>query len=201
MYSATDKTALRQEMLLLRRSLSPENAMAFSHAIGKNISTVGAVQRAEIICAYVASKDNEADTRTLIQAWLREQRTILVPVMGPGKALLWSRLLSLQELVPKRFGILEPDEANLRPVTPPPHAVCLVPGIAFDRAGYRIGYGGGYFDRFLSSIPLISIGLAYAFQVLERIPRDPWDRPVDFVVTEEETIARSAGDDLVHRKE
>ncbi len=94
-------------------------------------------------------------------------------------------LKNIRELAPGKWGIPEP--VMKIPVPSQKIDLVLVPGIAFDRRGNRLGRGGGYFDRFLSSIPqrIRKVALAYSFQIVERVPVTPQDVPVDEVITEE----------------
>jgi len=86
------------------------------------------------------------------------------------------------------YGILEPREELLGLKSTADVELCLVPGVAFDQIGNRIGYGGGYYDRLLDSINGRTVGLAYSFQVLDEIPSEPHDKRVDIVVTEKGII-------------
>jgi 5-formyltetrahydrofolate cyclo-ligase len=88
------------------------------------------------------------------------------------------------ELQPGRFGLLQPDPAKAVPIESGDNAVCLVPGIAFTQTGARIGYGGGYYDRFLAHFSGISIGLAFELQLAPSLPQDSNDKNVNFLVTE-----------------
>lgn len=124
------------------------------------------------------------DTGPLIEALLRAGRRVLVPIAEPGGGLVWSRLLCLDELANGRFGILEPRSECQRPTVPDPDAVVIVPGIGFTREGHRIGYGGGYYDRFLAGHPGPKIALAFDLQMLDSFRPEPHDVPVDAVITE-----------------
>lgn len=86
------------------------------------------------------------------------------------------------------YGIREP--ATDRPVPPESLAAVLVPGLAFSRDGHRIGYGGGFYDRFLATLPAetLTIGIAFDEQLVERVPIDPWDVPLTHVVTDHQTV-------------
>ena len=90
---------------------------------------------------------------------------------------------SREDLAPGRFGLWEP-----KPGCPPweggPEAPCLVPGLSFDREGYRLGYGKGYYDRFLAAFPGKAVGLCYEELILPRLPRSPLDQRVGWLVTE-----------------
>ena len=109
---------------------------------------------------------------------------MLVPATEPGCNLLWCRIESLEHLEPGAHNILEPAPGHRNAVAPPTNAVALVPGIAFAHDGHRLGYGGGYFDRFLASFTGVSIGLAFDAQRLDTIPTEPNDIAVSIIVTE-----------------
>jgi 5-formyltetrahydrofolate cyclo-ligase len=106
------------------------------------------------------------------------------------REMLWSELKSLDELETSTFDILEPREDSIRPVQPGDTDVAIVPGIAFDRTCHRIGYGGGYYDRFLARFRGNKIALAYEVQLYDSIPAEPHDLSVDIIVTEDRTIHR-----------
>jgi len=125
---------------------------------------------------------------------LGEKKTVLVPIAQANRVLEWSHLTSLSELEPGRFGILEPKVECRRLVHPPREgAVAITPGVAFTVRGYRIGYGGGYYDRFLSIFGGVSIGLAFEVQMAPAIPVGEFDVAVDYVVTESRSICCTTG--------
>lgn len=180
----TSKDELRRIALAARRALSPDMAAAKSAVIAERVRSLKAFREAPCVLSYVASKDNEVDTRALIDGALREGRPVLVPVTKPRGVMIWSALRDWDDLAESRFGLFEPRAESLRPMTPPPGSVCLVPGIAFNEDGYRIGYGGGYFDRFLAGFDGISIGLAFREQLYPLWTPEPCDIPVQLLVTD-----------------
>lgn len=187
------KAAIRREYLAARQALSAAEWAERSRAVLERLASVAEFRDATTVLTYVSSKDNEVDTQASIESMLTRGVCVVVPIAGEDCRLTWSRLESLSELGPGRFGILEPLPEFVRPTDPPDSAVVLVPGIAFTRDGYRIGYGGGYFDRFLADFGGVSIGLAFDLQILQRETTDaaslfqPHDAPVDIVVTESST--------------
>jgi len=187
------KQGIRGTYLEARRQLDAATVAALSEAIRQRLEEVVEYRRAGAVLSYVASKDNEVDTRPVIAAALGAGRTVLVPIAEPGGGMIWSRIHSLDGLVPSRFGILEPMRSRRRIVRPPADGVVLVPGVAFSENGYRIGYGGGYFDRFLRPYEGIAIGLAYESQIAAGLPVEPHDVPVDLVVTESRVVRPDAG--------
>jgi 5-formyltetrahydrofolate cyclo-ligase len=185
------KRAIRANALAARRAFTPEDVAQKSAAILQRLRSLPEFQPARAILTYVSSKDNEVDTMPLIRSALEANRTVLVPVAVPSTGgMVWSEFKSLDELEPSTFDILEPPEDSIRPVQPTKTDVAIVPGIAFDTACHRIGYGGGYYDRFLATFGGKKIALAYEVQVCDSIPAEPHDLPVDIIVTEDRTIRR-----------
>ncbi len=129
----------------------------------------------------------EVDTRPLIAAALDAGKEVIVPVVQ-GEDLLHVRLDSLdnQDMQPGRFGILQP--RLLQQVSLGVWDVIIVPMLAFDRAGYRLGYGKGFYDRLLTTAPVPTIGVAFATQEAAHLPHDLHDVPLLRIVTETEVI-------------
>lgn len=178
------KAELRNKYLELRKALDPADAEARSAEIIARLRRLPAFAAARGFLVYVASKDNEVDTKPLIRSLLKHIYPVLAPVTEPGGHLLWSRLHDMADLEPARFGILEPRLDARRITKPPADSVVVAPGIAFSVDGWRIGYGGGYFDRFLANYGGPIIALAYDIQIVTHIDNDPHDVPMDFIVTE-----------------
>ena len=147
--------------------------------------------RARGIACYV-NKDSEVNTRPLIRAALDQEKRVLIPVVKKGDIeLFFSEIKDLgSELAPGTFGILEPKPENVHPVGLDTVDVIFVPGIVWDREGYRLGWGRGYFDRVIKNLPqhVRSAGLAFNMQLIGKVPRDQFDVPVDMVVTESRVI-------------
>ena len=178
------KAEVRQDRLEARRAMSPAEVARKSGAIVERLKTLPAFTSAEAFLCYVSSKDNEVDTHGLINWLLNARRMVLVPIAEPHGGLVWSRIRTLDVLLPGRFGILEPREAARRVMRPPPNSVVIVPGVAFTPDGYRVGYGGGYFDRFLAHYGGPIIGLAFDLQIVSYFEIETHDIPMDFLVTE-----------------
>jgi len=186
------KAEIRQHCLEARRAMSSQQVAAKSSVIIDQLKTLPAFARASAFLCYVSSKDNEVDTHGLIACLLKKRQAVLVPITEPGGRLEWSRLWALDELAPGRFGILEPAAAHRRIMQAPPNAVAVVPGIAFTPECDRVGYGGGYFDRFLATFGGPVIGLAFDLQIVSRAERASHDVPTDFVITESFIYRRAA---------
>lgn len=181
------KEAIREELQNRREALDPEDRAEKSDAIRARLSELQSLQAADTVFLY-ASIDNEVDTRPLLDDLLERDVQVAVPVVD-GEEMQASLLQDTAELEPGPFDVPQPREPEL--VDADSIDVALVPGVAFDRDGNRIGRGAGYYDRFLADVNATAVGLAYAFQVVDHIDTDPWDVPVDHVVTEEQTMTCS----------
>jgi 5-formyltetrahydrofolate cyclo-ligase len=167
-------------------------------------------RRARMVHIYVSSLNNEVDTIGLIYRMFEEGKLVVVPCCSgspdyrhpdlcsaqagdPSKhnlgcLLRHIRIDSLDTLKPRRFGVMEPDYLPEREVAPAGLDVIIAPVLAFDRSGGRIGFGGGYYDGLFAESGGTKIGLAYSFQEVPKVPREPHDRALDIIVTEKETI-------------
>ena len=184
-----DKKTLRENFLKQRESLSWLEVQGKSHEATQRLLLLPEYKKAETILIYLAFK-KELDTSAFIQTAWQQKKRIVVPVCQPlERKLLLSQLLSFNELTPGTWGILEPKAEFLRPVPVQQIDLLIIPGLAFDSQGYRLGYGGGYFDRFLPTIRqgCTKVGLAYDFQLLAELPREPHDTAIDIIVTESRT--------------
>jgi 5-formyltetrahydrofolate cyclo-ligase len=132
------------------------------------------------------SMRSEVETTGLLEGLLNSGKQICAPAVGTEQLELTPRRVQnpKTELVPHRFGMLQPTDAC--PIFPTEHLqLIVVPGIAFDQKGYRLGYGKGFYDRFLTRCPhAIPIGFAYQIQVVEDTFPQAWDVPVQYIFTE-----------------
>lgn len=180
------KEALRQEVLARRDALADraERGRRIEEAVG----LLDAVTAARTVSSYVGVK-TEVPTLDLIGRLLFHGVTVAVP-WREGNELVLSRLQDLSDLVPSSFGLLEPTPAICGdPGREIPAVACdvlLIPGVAFDRTGARLGYGRGYYDRLLRRCrpDALRIGLAFACQLVDRVPTTAQDERVHLIVTE-----------------
>ena len=178
------KERLRKRVLAVRMGLDRSQVEVGGQAILEKVLGLEAYRRAKLVHTYVSSKESEVDTRALIGTCLAHGKRVAVPVVTPGTRTLAHALIdSLDQLVVGPWGLAQPDPAEA--VWLPSEAridLVVVPGLAFDRRGHRIGWGGGYYDRFLAQVQTIKIGLCYDELVLDCIPGEPHDVPMDMVV-------------------
>ncbi|MBQ9942230.1 MAG: 5-formyltetrahydrofolate cyclo-ligase [Christensenellaceae bacterium] len=173
------KAQLRREFLQKRKSMTKEQVDAGSFAVFSAIKAHPSLQKAKSVFCYL-SYGNEVDTHSII-AWLWQQgKEVYVPKTYGGGIMQAVRITQETPLVADKKGILQP-------MTDGPAAeavdVALVPGVAFDAFGGRLGYGGGYYDRWLDAHPALRIGLAFEDQMAEKLPAEPHDLPMEEVVT------------------
>ncbi|QZY55788.1 5-formyltetrahydrofolate cyclo-ligase [Crassaminicella profunda] len=182
-----DKKKIRQKILESRKSLSNEMICLKSTNIFHKLKTLDLYKNAKNIMIYMDFR-NEVKTHLIIKDLLSSNKNVILPISVPKtKEMILSKLLDpKEELTKGTYGILEPKKEYIRKVNKAILDLIIVPGVAFDREGYRIGYGGGYYDRFLDKLSkdIPSIGLAFDLQIIDQVPNDSFDYPVDFIITE-----------------
>ena len=182
-----DKSSLRSNYLTARRRIDPATRQALDARIRGNLEGFGIYADATLVLAYV-SYSNEVDTRSVIAGALEAGKRVAVPRVGAReKTMAFFEIESLDDLAEGYKGILEPRKGLDFPLGTKDlcGSVCLVPGLVFDAQGHRIGYGGGYYDRFLQFYPGDKIALARASQMSSNpLPVEACDVPVDFIVSD-----------------
>lgn len=180
----------RRQFRTLRRNIKPPERISHARAIARHLMSAGLLLRSGVVAAYLANdKDGELDTAPLLaRLWSMGKRVAVPVVFGTQSKMDFFEFKPQTPLVTNRFGIREPAPGstyvNGRALT-----IMLLPLVAFDDAGIRIGMGGGYYDRFLGNLPTQLrprlIGIAHEVQrCRQRLKSSPWDVPLDDVVTE-----------------
>lgn len=182
-----EKNRLRKKILAERARLTIEERKNLSRKIMENLLATEIFSRAETVFLFV-SFGSEVETLELIgQSLLLGKKVALPRTLLSEKKLVFHRLYTLGELVPGAYGILEAPTRN--PVIPPEEAdLVVVPGVAFDRKGHRLGYGGGFYDRILTRVRAPKVALAFDLQVLPEVPAEKHDQRVNYIITEKEVI-------------
>lgn len=184
------KAAIRKEILKKRDALDPAVRTSKSLLIQTALFTLPEIVSSPRIMFYVSFR-NEVQTETMIKHALAIGKTVIVPITDlKNKRLVLSRLENYDEdLAPGTWGILEPRPEKVRPVSYADIDSVIAPGAAFTEDGWRIGYGGGFFDRLLRESKKKAVALAFEMQILDTIPHDPErDVPVNYVITERRVI-------------
>ncbi len=169
-----NKDGLRSDLRRARRALTPAERQAETAAI---VATL--ISLLDGPFASYAAVGGEVDLAGLHQELWDHGRTIFLPRVVEAGRLAWALVGGSEDLVAGSFGIPEPDAQRTTAIELPPGCRVLVPGVGFDLQGYRLGQGGGYYDRLLAQRPdLCTIGVGFACQLVAEIPREPHDQPV-----------------------
>jgi len=186
-----DKKKLRKEILSKLRSQSGRTTKEKSLIIKKRLFEMEEFKRAKCVVFYVSMVE-EADTHQLIDESIRMGKIVGVPVLLPAKGgkgekkLMISRITDrMKQLEVGPYCISQPKPSDIKPISCAEMDLILVPALAFDREGRRLGRGKGYYDRFLGNVPqsALTIGLCFDFQMMESVPTLPHDIPVRMVIS------------------
>ncbi|MBW6410463.1 5-formyltetrahydrofolate cyclo-ligase [Clostridium weizhouense] len=184
-----EKRELRKRILKIRDKISLDNKIKFDKIIYNKFLQSKFYLQSKNIFIYV-SYNSEIDTKNIIKKALEDKKNIYVPRTNyKTKVMEAVKILSLENLIEDKYGILEPTEDESAE-NPNKFDLIIMPGVAFDKYGGRMGYGAGYYDRYLEKIskPLNKVALAYNFQVINKVPTDIHDIPIEYIITEREDI-------------
>ncbi|WP_165875968.1 5-formyltetrahydrofolate cyclo-ligase [Hazenella coriacea] len=179
------KKNLRKKMLEKRTQFSPKRVQEHSTKISERIIQQSFYQQSQTILCYMAFR-NEVDLRGVMEdAWAQGKQVLLPKVNPADRTMKCIQVKQMSDLQPGSYGIMEPLDDSTKVVPPTEIDLVLVPGVAFDLQGYRLGYGGGYYDRFFSptSSTPIRVGVAFPEQVVSDVYPERHDQPMHFVIT------------------
>ena len=177
------KSRIRQILRERKNAMDPKDRLMKSDAICHHLMTL--IHDNETVMAYT-SKEMEVNTMPIITRLLERGNPLIVPIIvKEDVSLRLSYLRDVAALVPSTFGVPEPIGSEI-PARGGDVDTILLPMLGFDRTGGRIGYGAGYYDRFLEKYPTLrKIGIAFACQEIDRLPLDETDVRMDHIITEE----------------
>lgn len=174
-----DKKELRQQMKLLKKAMTEAEIQSASQKLGALFAASQAYRDAKTIYGYLPY-NQEVRTVPMLEQAIRDGKRVAVPKVY-GEEMRFIYISDLTQVAKGYAGIPEPIADA--PVADDPTALVLMPGLAFDPHGHRIGYGGGFYDKFLAAEPgHPTVALCYAFQVLEHLQTESHDLPVDTVI-------------------
>lgn len=173
---AEKKSALRIGLRYFQQELTPAQRLQKSKRIWAQVERHPAFKQAQTVLLYSALPD-EPESLEFMERW-RTSKQILLPIVK-GKNLAVGNIDELRSVPP--FGILEPRQA-LSEI--PNIDLVIVPALAYDHEGYRLGRGKGYYDRFLPTIKAFSIGVCFDFQLIDDLPHEEWDVRVGEVISD-----------------
>ncbi len=178
------KMRIRERCRAVRTGMPPGRKSAHDKKMLDVLCGLKQYKQCKIVFAYV-SKDIEVDTHALIGRALKDGKRVAVPRCVPGtRDMEFYWIGGLSELKSGAFGVLEPVPGRHELVEEYTEALCVVPGLCFDSTGFRLGYGKGYYDRFMSTFEGFSVGLCYSECVQWKLPHGQYDRSVDLLITE-----------------
>ncbi|MDI6704347.1 MAG: 5-formyltetrahydrofolate cyclo-ligase [bacterium] len=182
------KEEIRKEIRTKRDSLSEKEILEKSEIIKERLFALKEFKDAHIILFYVSTR-SEVKTDEMIRQSLSLKKRVILPKVRGGDLLLSELKDFPKELEKGAYGIYEPKSGYIREINHNEIDLVIVPGIAFDRFGFRLGYGGGFYDKLLSMMKNQSfIGLAYEMQIIDKIPVREYDIAVHKIITEERVI-------------
>ena len=183
---AQRKRELRRLCHDLSKSRPTDESSRLDNAVISRMTGLAGFRFANAVLLYMPT-GTEIDVRPLITASLEAGKLTALPRCGEGRSMTFHVIESPDQLSPGAFGILEPDidlpVYDLRDAEKD-LALCVIPAVAWDKKGFRLGSGGGYYDRFLSGFSGAKAGLAYEEDILDSLPRGRYDIRSDFIVTE-----------------
>ena len=176
------KAELRAKYKSLRESLSPEEKAFLDLGITENILNLNAYKQAETVFVFI-SKDIEVNTSAVIKDALDCGKRVAAPRCDDDKNMSFYFIRSYDDLSAGAFGVREPNPDKCEKAGCKADMI-LVPGLVYDESGFRVGFGKGYYDRFLKGFEGLSVGVCYSECVVEKIMSDKYDLSVDLLVTE-----------------
>lgn len=176
------KKEIRKTILAKRKALSTEVLETNSKVISEKVMAHPKYQAADTVFAYIDAK-GEVQTKALIEDAWNKGKTVVVPKVH-GDIMKFYKIASYDDLEAGDFGIQEP-KAECDEVTVSEKSIVIMPGVAFDRKGNRIGYGKGYYDKYFSQYPEVyKIAIAFSMQTVDEIPADEFDIKANCVITD-----------------
>jgi 5-formyltetrahydrofolate cyclo-ligase len=185
------KNSIRKVLRQKKEAMLPEDRLEKSRRICRHL--MGLIRDKETVLVYT-SKEMEVNTKPLITALFRQKNPVVVPIIvKEDVSLRLSYLRDFSALVPSTFGVPEPI-GNEIPALAEDIGTIILPMLGFDRNGGRIGYGAGYYDRFLSKYRgRRQIGIAFACQEFDGLPVDENDIRMDYIITEDGIVYPDGG--------
>ena len=186
----TQKSEIREKYLAVRDSIPSEQKEAFDKKISSRLVSSITYRHCTDVLLY-ASARGEVDTQTIFEKAIADGKRVAFPCCNPDNTMTFRYVTSKDQLSVATFGLLEPS-ADCEECKPTNFSLLIVPGLVFDKGGYRVGYGKGFYDRYLSAFEGVSIGLVYNKLLLSEVPRGRFDRHVDVIISEKGVYAVNA---------
>ncbi|WP_075618085.1 5-formyltetrahydrofolate cyclo-ligase [Paenisporosarcina indica] len=183
-----EKSTLRKKMIHTLNNMDPQKHQLKSNQIKSNLLIEENVKKSEVI-GITLSSFPEVETWGIVESLWVQGKSVVVPKCNPTtREMIFYKITSFDQLEVVYMKLKEPIPAVTSKVDPSEIDLLIVPGVVFDRSGYRIGFGGGYYDRYLSRYHGLTISLAFDCQVVECVPVQQFDLPVKYIMTESKRI-------------
>lgn len=177
-----EKKVIRKQIFAARKAHTDQQIDEWSKEIARSVTSLPEYRDAQRIMAY-ADYNHEVMTRYIIEAAWKDGKEVAVPKVV-GQDMVFYKLTDFSQLEKGYFGIPEPARGE---IVEWQDAVMIMPGVAFDRDNHRVGYGGGFYDRFLEKHPQIKrVAVAFEFQMMPEVPTEPTDISPEIIVSEKE---------------
>lgn len=171
-----DKKELRKKYTKVRAEVEDKDLK--DKLIRKNLRELDIYKKAKSVFVFISYR-SEVDTKGIIEDILADGKKLLVPLVK-GSQMIAVEVKGIDDLEPNKMGILEPKSGE--EVTDVD--LTITPGLAFDKAGYRLGYGGGYYDKFFAKVDTIRMGIGYYDQFVESLVHEDYDKPLEYLLTD-----------------
>jgi len=183
------REAILQEKIKFSKTVAKEKSLAIFNILKEK----DFYKNADNIMVYITlENENEVSTEPIIDDLMNRGKRVFVPLtVHKTKGLIVSELKDLEnDLEVGNFGVMEPKKETTRPAEPSVLDLVIVPGVAFDKKGYRVGHGAGYYDRFLPKLSkkTVTVSIAFDMQMIDEVPADCHDIPVKYIITEKQFI-------------
>ncbi len=186
MSQQAEKKKLRDRFLAERRALTPAQILEKSLLVHQNLEKLPEFQQSKVIFCYI-SFPYEVSTQNLIEKYIDSKKIVTPATERGSREMKLIRIKDWNHLERGPCGFLQPKKP-FREFEKEKVDLTIVPGLVFDKEGYRLGFGGGFYDVFLKDYQGFSIGLTFEDQLVEKLPQEEWDIAVNKVVTEKQVL-------------
>ena len=178
------KNEARKKYRSIREKMVPEKKKIMDDEILRKLILLGKYQKSKTVLIYVSKKIEVSTYEIMRDAWNRRKRVAVPKCNTQNKSMDFYYINSMNDLEEGTFGVYEPIGIKCDIVKNLSEGICIVPGFSFDTSGYRLGYGQGYYDRFLARFKGFTVGICYSNCINFRLPRGKFDKPIDILVTD-----------------
>lgn len=178
------KTKLRNKAKQFRRDMGEETKNNADKKICNRLTSLWTFRESDSVFVYMSTKIEVNTVDIIERAWALGKTVAIPRCVENTRNMEFYFIKSFEDVEVGSFGVLEPDKTKCELAVPSTKTLCIVPALMIDKEGYRLGYGKGYYDRFLSSFPGSIVGVCYAGCIAEKLPHGKFDRKLSMFITE-----------------